>query len=267
MFMDLTGKRIGKLTIEEPTDQRKNGYIVWKCQCDCGKEIFVDYRKLMRGTAKDCGCDSVQGKLDLRGKRFGKLVAISDTGKSSAAGRIWFCQCDCGGTIEAPSGQLVKGFRKSCGCLSKPHLKEYVGRQFGELTVIRYSGKKKGSHIWHCRCSCGKELDVRQSNLQSGHTKSCGCKNDIKNNIHFVDGTSIEAIRSEKIIKSNTSGVRGVYWSKKSSKWIAQITFQRKTIYLGSFLTLEEAAKVRKLAEEKYFGEFLKWYDGWKDNE
>ena len=40
-YKDLTGLRIGKLTVLEPTDQRVRSAVVWKCRCDCGREIFV----------------------------------------------------------------------------------------------------------------------------------------------------------------------------------------------------------------------------------
>lgn len=33
---NLIGERFGRLTVIEKTDKRKNGSIVWKCQCDCG---------------------------------------------------------------------------------------------------------------------------------------------------------------------------------------------------------------------------------------
>lgn len=260
-MIDLSGKRFGKLVVLRTTDKRKNGYIIWKCRCDCGNEIEIDYRKLMRGTANDCGCNTIKGRTDLRGQRFGKLTVVSQTDRNSSAGWYWLCKCDCGGTVEAPSRQLLSGYRKSCGCLSKPPLKQYVGKQFGDLTVLSYAGKRNGSHLWHCRCVCGKEVNVQQTNLQSGHSTSCGCKNDIKKNIHFVNGTNVDLIRSSKIFTTNTSGVRGVYWSKRQNKWVAQITFQGKTKHLGSFKTIEEAASVRKHAEERVFGEFLEWYD------
>lgn len=250
------------LTVTEPTDQRKNGYMVWKCRCDCGNEILVDVRKLRRGTAQDCGCRSIKGKTDLRGRRFGKLVVVSQTDRNSSAGWYWHCKCDCGGTVEAPSRQLLSGYRKSCGCLSHPPLKSYVGRRFGDLTVVSYAGKRKGSHFWRCRCTCGKELDVQQTNLQCGHTTSCGCKRDIRDNVHFTCGTNVALIRSETLFRSNTSGVRGVYWNRRQQKWVAQITFQGRTKYIGSYPTLEEAAKARKETEESVFGTFLDWYDG-----
>lgn len=50
------GYRVGKLTVEEETPQRRCGYTVWRCRCDCGGEILLDTRYLQRGTIKDCGC-------------------------------------------------------------------------------------------------------------------------------------------------------------------------------------------------------------------
>lgn len=199
---------------------------------------------------------------DLKGMRFGKLIAIEPTGKSCHRGRYWLCKCDCGGMVEAQSSQLLSGNRKSCGCLSRPPLKDLVGKQFGDLTIVSYAGKKNGSHFWHCRCRCGNELDVQQTNLQSGHTASCGCRNNIKNKIHFVHGTSVELIQSQTLSKANTSGIKGVHWSKNQQRWIAQITFQGKKQHIGSYRTIEEATIARKEAEEKTFGEFLQWYHG-----
>ena len=38
---DLTGIRIGKLTVMEPTKERVHRLVVWKCQCDCGNTVDV----------------------------------------------------------------------------------------------------------------------------------------------------------------------------------------------------------------------------------
>ena len=134
--------------------------------------------------------------------------------------------------------------------------KEWVGKQFGNLTVAAYDGRRGGKHYWRCLCKCGKEAIVCQSNLKSSHTRSCGCLSDPRNTRHFVEGTCIESIRSRKVSASNKSGIRGVYFNRRSGRWIAQITFQGHTRYLGSFESLEEAAQVRKKAEA-IFDDFL----------
>ena len=53
---------------------------------------------------------------------------------------------------------------------SKPKV-DLTGQIFGYLTPIQYI---KGGK-WHCKCQCGNEIDVDTRNLNSGHTKSCGC--------------------------------------------------------------------------------------------
>lgn len=60
-------------------------------------------------------------------------------------------------------------------------LQDLAGRQFGRLTVISrspqpyVSPKGKTESRWICRCDCGKEIIVTQSNLRNGSTRSCGC--------------------------------------------------------------------------------------------
>ena len=61
---------------------------------------------------------------------------------------------------------------------------------------------------------------------------------------------------NRKLRPSNKSGVAGVYYRDRDKRWNASITSNKKTIFLGSFLHFEDAAKARKEAEEKYFGEF-----------
>lgn len=83
------GCRVGKLTVAARTDQRKNGYTVWRCLCECGGEILLDTRTLQRGTVRDCGCETrvKPGQRDITGQRFGRLTALYPTGaRSKGAG-------------------------------------------------------------------------------------------------------------------------------------------------------------------------------------
>ena len=54
-FIDLTGKRFGRLTVVERAEN-KNGYRRWKCKCDCGNETVVYSANLSGGKTKSCGC-------------------------------------------------------------------------------------------------------------------------------------------------------------------------------------------------------------------
>lgn len=50
--LKLEGQRFGHLTVLKKLDERENRYVVWLCRCDCGNEIKVNTRHLMRGTVK-----------------------------------------------------------------------------------------------------------------------------------------------------------------------------------------------------------------------
>ena len=57
---------------------------------------------------------------------------------------------------------------------------DLTGRHFGMLTVMYRSDdyiQPSGQHkvMWHCKCECGRECDVRSNDLKSGNTSSCGC--------------------------------------------------------------------------------------------
>lgn len=260
------GYQVGHLIVDYPTDEKCSGYTVWHCKCDCGGEILLDTRYLQRGTITDCGCITKvkPGQKDLTGQRFGRLVCMEPTAERNCKGSVvWRCRCDCGNECFAPSKQLLSGYKRSCGCLSHPPLKEFVGKRFGQLTVIEYAGKRAGMHRWKCVCDCGNETIVGQTLLQTGKTKSCGCiQRDIyKENLKLVDGTSVALLEASKkhLLSSNTSGHTGVYQSKKNGKWVAQITFKRKTYYLGSYDKIDDAIKARQRGEEMH-DDFLEWY-------
>lgn len=53
--------------------------------------------------------------------------------------------------------------------------------------------------------------------------------------------------------KNNKSGVRGVYWQAQRRKWAAQVRHNKKSIYLGLFLTIEEAEAAVKAKRLELF--------------
>lgn len=59
-------------------------------------------------------------------------------------------------------------------------LNDIAGKQFGNLTVIRYDHKKKTARIYLCKCNCGNEFYVDRCRLLAGKVKSCGCSHYIK---------------------------------------------------------------------------------------
>lgn len=61
-----------------------------------------------------------------------------------------------------------------------PYEPLHVGDVFERLTVVSGPTRKKspnGQSFWYwiCRCQCGAEREVREANLKSGISRSCGC--------------------------------------------------------------------------------------------
>ena len=55
MTVNLTGMRSACLVAVSPTNERRNGVVMWRCRCDCGREIFVRSNAFRRGDSKACG--------------------------------------------------------------------------------------------------------------------------------------------------------------------------------------------------------------------
>ena len=204
--------------------------------------------------------------VDITGQKFNMLTAIKPTDKRNREGIMWLCKCNCGNECYVSVKSLRNGNTKSCGCLKNKKL-DIAGHRFGRLTAIKPIGIIRGtSTTWLCICDCGKEINVAIKDLRSGNTKSCGCLWRDKvlpkamASHTFIDGTCIELIQSKKIPRNNTSGVKGVSWNKQKSAWEAYIHFKGKRYRLGFYKNLEDAAKIRKAAEEMLHDSFVEWY-------
>jgi len=69
------------------------------------------------------------------------------------------------------------------------------------------------------------------------------------------EATKAQNCRNSKMQKNNSSGVKGVYPSKRG-RWSAKIVVNRTPKYLGTFPNLEDAANAYATASKKYHGEF-----------
>jgi hypothetical protein len=54
--VDIKGHRFGRLVAVEATPYRKDGYVLWRCRCDCGREVYAGVGKLRSGNTRSCGC-------------------------------------------------------------------------------------------------------------------------------------------------------------------------------------------------------------------
>jgi hypothetical protein len=94
----------------------------WTCECECGRSHVVTAGNLRAGRVRSCGCLKAT-RLDLTGRMFGRLRAVSFHGLVSNGGnhRVawWNCVCSCGTDRLVRAATLINGATKSCGCLAK----------------------------------------------------------------------------------------------------------------------------------------------------
>ena len=65
-------------------------------------------------------------KLELKGQRFGRLVALKRLKATKSGDILWLCKCDCGNIKEVTGSNLNVGDTRSCGCLRRKS-----GERFG----------------------------------------------------------------------------------------------------------------------------------------
>lgn len=80
---------------------------------------------------------------DLTGQRFGRLIAMKESGKNKKGGNFyWECQCDCGKIKRVMGNNLTRGHTRSCGCF---HLERATEMNTGSNSKV-WKGGRRMSH-------------------------------------------------------------------------------------------------------------------------
>ena len=146
---DLTGYTTPQGVVILKRVENKGNKPQWLCRCFCGNQFITRSDALKSGHTKSCGC--LQKKkaselitahnkniaLDLKGQRFGKLIALEPTEERMGTSIIWKCKCDCGNITYIAAKNLVNNFTFSCGCLKQSH-GEYIIEQLLKQYKIPY---------------------------------------------------------------------------------------------------------------------------------
>lgn len=272
------GTVVGRWTVLDSYEINARGERKLLCRCECGIERYVLERSLLYGGSVSCGCFRKERALeanspDLTGRQFGELSVIRKVENTKHGSTQWLCKCSCGADYVVQGSLLITGKRSRCP--SKAHQKNYAyvditGQHFGRLVALYPSRRydKCGSVIWHCKCGCGKELDLSYKTLVYSNQKSCGCQKKehdqkLQTFLTHVAGTSVDALKSKKIPTDNTTGYKGVYLIR--GKYVAKIVFQKKQYFLGTYENIEDAAQARKEAEKVLFDGVAEHYRKWKE--
>jgi hypothetical protein len=203
------------------------------------------------------------------GDRFGAWLSLSDQHRGD---KKILCRCtECGIIKPVDITSLNSGASTHCHkCGVKKRVSGtnsdiHVGDKFFHWTVIKNMGR-----IILCECDCKNKTrrEIPGKYLLRGETKSCGCKRGesqskgqrigkeiglkIMNEIHAA---GLYPSYEKKTNKNSSTGITGVSINRRDGKYRAYISVDHKSIHLGLYDTLDEAAKARKEAEEKYFSD------------
>lgn len=222
-FIDLTGKRFGRLIVISKDLNNKSKRIKWICKCDCGNTKSVYGFNLQKGYTKSCGCLQKENTSKASKHLFNQYEIIENI-------------------------LIIYNDQKTASCkISAHHLSEINDR---------YWYKTKQGY-WQS----GRGRDNFLHNVLIPHNKDEYIDHHDRNKDNCTDENLLVCTYQKNTFnrtkpKNNTSGIIGVSWNKEKNKWEARITYNEKRIFLGYFVGKDNAIKARLNAEKEYFKEF-----------
>lgn len=203
---------------------------------------------------------------------YEKPILLEDLGmrfpneNSKRKRRYGIFKCFCGNEFEAQISSVKRGHSKSCGCIKGKHSLIHKSSNT-KLYKVYYAIKHRCYSINNKRyCDYGGRgigmcaewehnfLSFKSWALENGYVEGVGLSIDRidvdgdyePNNCRWVT-QSIQTQNTQLISKNNSSGFRGVSWSKRNKKWYSSICLNYKVISLGHYVDINEAVSAYDL--------------------
>lgn len=236
---DLTGQKFGRLTVLGPAEdyispKGKHVRRFWVI-CDCGKseKFMARYPNLIGGTTKSCGCLALEARI-----KSGRSKKQYNTYDLSGAYGI---------------GYTLKGEEFWFDLEDYDKIKDYCWYYYcGYLTTNDYSDPNKQKQYRFHRLVMGiTDPNIMVDHIK--HPKGDELKIDNrKSNLRIASNSQNQM--NKHIQSNNTSGVPGVSYHR--GRWEAYISINKKYTYIGGSKNFDEAVKIRKDAEKKYYKDY-----------
>ena len=221
----LIGKKINMLTVLGESEDH-----TLRCRCDCGKEVFYKDYVLRSKERAPISCGHIENSMVPESASASSIstsstTSIKKTKKTEKAEKTEK-------TEKAEKAEKTeKKKKKADKC---PNL---VGNRYGRLKVMALDEPHASFRMWRCHCDCGDEITIREGNLLSGNTRSCGCLAGLKGEV-FGNLTVITPVKVAKRAKPKVP--RGAEGAKEVKHYICrcicgnEITASFDDLYWGT---------------------------------
>jgi len=178
-------------------------------------------------------------KINIIGKRFGRLVVIKENGKNKYKAILYLCQCDCGNKKITLGNSLRSGGVESCGCIRKDFPLNYKHGLKGTKFYKKWESMKERCNNPNCKNYPnygGRGIKVSNEWLDFNNFKKDMYDDYLKHvEIHGERNTTIER-------ENNNLGYSKENCSWKTMKEQANnrrtnhlITYKRKTLTIAQW--------------------------------
>lgn len=235
---DLTGQKFGHLTVIKQTDdyispKRNRRQAQYLCRCDCGKELAVLQAHLKNGHTQSCGRCIFKDKSELVYGRGMIDVYEGMTTATEPAYAAWYSMM-----TRCYSEQYQKSASTYVGCAVCADWLKFSTFWAWFSENQWYDGSE----------SVCVDKDIMAKGNRIYHPDACVLVPRSLNNVF----TKNQAVRGAYPI--------GVIFCDKRGCFIARLSKNGKTYYLGSFETQQEAFNAYRMAKEEYIRNLADWY-------
>jgi hypothetical protein len=146
--VEMVGKKFGRMTVLGLAPKPKpSSQTVWRCRCDCGKEVIVLGSSLRSGRTKSCGCLRID-KLVARVKTHG-----ATSGQKTREYRAW------------------RAMKTRCTCPSQRLWHRYGGRGIKISPEWEHSFEQFLSDMGNCPPGCSLDRIDNDGNYEKSNCK------------------------------------------------------------------------------------------------
>ena len=241
---NLVGQKFGRLNVLEYAgtkiygENENTSSALWKCLCDCQlnkneKDIqytYVTTNSLTTSNTQSCGCYWQERLIEALHnrktqneyqKKNGYYIGYTKKGEEFY--------------VDEEDYDLVKEYK-----------------WFIDENGYVVAHPDDNSFIYMHRIIMGLQSN---DNLEVDHIRGDQTTNDNRR-INLRIATHSKNQMNRKKQSNNTSGITGVWYSKSRQRWIAEIMANGKKYHLGQYKALDEAADVRREAENILHGDY-----------